>query len=933
MILTLYDKNNKKRFDISSDNDSCTHQKGIQTDNMLSLTFTLCECIPFNVNDYIDFLGERFWNTEFYIPKQVSTIEWEYNVKLYAIESLIKRFLVVKTVNNDAETEFAYTATAHDHVALIVKSINEGMGTTDWKVGEVVTSEYLVMDYKGTYCDEGLKKLAEETGVEYWIDGTTINLTRCEHGGIIRLGYENGLVSLEPSTADNVKFFTRLYPIGSSRNIVYDDYGHSRLQLPDGVKYLDQDTDKFGVIHHYEAEAFSNIYPRRIGTVTQASSNDVVDKDGNPYTIYYFKDSGLNFNPNDYKLGGKVITITFEDGELRGRDFEVNYLEEAQEFEIITQFPYEDMQMPNDVLKPHLGDKYVMWNLKMPIEYYALAEKEYKSAVDKYIAEQRKDVRVYKAQTDYINIQERGLDLDIGQRVRLENSLYFKNGYRDSRITKITRKICCPTDIELEISDVISKGSLEKVNDSLTKTQHFLESALETLPDVIKSWESTEPTDTNLYSAKKSEKEFLSKYKAGFALELIRFLGGVEVGDAIDSMLAGKGVIIDKNGRMQLSRLEVRDSMTVNELIYNRQQAMEGDFIFSEKGKIESISEAAVNTYKVNIHKEWDFDFTALEIGDIVRGYVNNLESAKKEYYTSWCRVIEKDISANTLTLVMYADSEVPGGKNYPPAERMIINRFGSVNNKERQSVWFLSSYDGMIVRLSGVAKPILEIWNYGSTWGKTPNFVRNMDLPINPEHDYLYARGAIIQDLLRIDYQGKPLMEVVDRGNWSTEDASGDNPYLYEAYNSQTMRYENHEVWHNSIKWKCLRSNTTQIPRWNSSDWEALSGDFVVRIESVGGQKFFRGSNVNTTLTASVLNGTADISTDVQDEQVEWQRISSLRDEDIAWNIQHANNGLALKITPLDLPSDWLDTKQVSFKCIVSIREAEIVGMYNINK
>ena len=33
------------------------------------------------------------------------------------------------------------------------------MGTTDWKVGEVLSTENLTLDYEGTYCDEALSML------------------------------------------------------------------------------------------------------------------------------------------------------------------------------------------------------------------------------------------------------------------------------------------------------------------------------------------------------------------------------------------------------------------------------------------------------------------------------------------------------------------------------------------------------------------------------------------------------------------------------------------------------------------------------------------------------------------------------------------------------------------------------------------------------
>ena len=50
---------------------------------------------------------------------------------------------------------------------------------------------------------------------------------------------------------------------------------------------------------------------------------------------------------------------------------------------------------------------------------------------------------------------------EVGQRVRLESAKYFPaTGYRSSRITSITQNILRPTEMDLEISDVLGKGYL-----------------------------------------------------------------------------------------------------------------------------------------------------------------------------------------------------------------------------------------------------------------------------------------------------------------------------------------------------------------------------------------------------------------------------------------------------------------------------------------
>ena len=366
MLLTLYDQYGSVKTTLSP-NDTSTQDKEVQGDNVLSLSFMLYEYVSVDVNDYVVFEGERYWAVEKYLPNEKSTVEWEYNLKLYGIESLIKRFLVLKTVDGANEAVFTLTARPIEHMRLIVQNINDGMDhTTNFKVGTVEGTDNVVIDYTGKYCNEGLKELAEKVGVEWWIEGETVNLCRCEHGEEVTLGYGNGLTSLDRDVADNAKFYTRLFPIGSSRNIDPERYGASRLQLPGGVKYVDVNADRYGIIHHYEQEAFSDIYPRRVGVVSSVRSENVTDTDGKPFTIYYFKDDSLTFDPNDYEIGGLVKHVSFQEGsELAGLGadndhyFEVNYDSETREFEIITIWPYDDdTQLPGGTLVPKAGDRY-----------------------------------------------------------------------------------------------------------------------------------------------------------------------------------------------------------------------------------------------------------------------------------------------------------------------------------------------------------------------------------------------------------------------------------------------------------------------------------------------------------------------------------------------------------------------------------------------
>lgn len=541
MILTLFDSNGQAKATLSP-NDSSTQDKEIQGDNLLKLSFTLYEFASIDVNDYIDYEGERYWATEKYTPSEKSTIEWEYSLTLRGIESLITRFLVLNNTDGENEAVFSLTARPIDHMRLIVKNINEGMdGLQNFKVGVVEGTENVVIDYTGKYCNDALKELAEAVKTEWWFDGQTLNLCRCEHGEELTLGYDQGLTSLDRDVADNVKFYTRLFPIGSSRNIDAQKYGHSRLMLPDGAKYVDVNVEKYGVIHHYEQTAFADIYPRRIGVVSEVRHEEVKDKDGKPFTIYYFKDKDLPFNPNDYEIGGLVKRVSFQEGsELSGLGtdndhyFEVNYHSEKKEFEIITIWPYNDgTQLPGGTLVPKVGDKYILWNLRMPDEYYHLAEQELRTAVDKYNAQHALDVSRYKAPTDHVWVEDNHADLFIGRRIRLESREYFSgSGYRKSRITRISRHVNEPSQMDIEISDALSTGMMQKVDDSIKEVKNYTGQLVGALnvPDIIQSGDTTKPADTNIFSARRSQKEFLSKKEEDVAQQLITFLKGIGLG-------------------------------------------------------------------------------------------------------------------------------------------------------------------------------------------------------------------------------------------------------------------------------------------------------------------------------------------------------------------------------------------------------------------
>ncbi|WP_416994390.1 hypothetical protein [Alistipes putredinis] len=713
MELKIYNRKGVLKLTVSPSENS-TRQKRLMGDHVLGLSFTAFECVPLEVYDYVDFEGVRFWITEEYAPKQTSTVEWEYDCKFYGIESLMRQALVLKLVDGENDPIFSLTAPAREHMALIVANINRQMGTTDWKVGEVLSTENLTLDYEGTYCDEALSMLADAAKTEFWTDGMTVNLCRCEYGDEAVLGYDNGLVSLERESADNVKFFTRLFPIGSTRNIDPDEYGYSRLQLPSRRSYVEQNTQQ-GIVEHYERDAFSGIYPRRIGTLSSVRSEQHTGEDGEPFTIYYVKDTSLTFDPNSYEIGGLVKQMTFQSGELNGRDFEVNYDTKMREFEIITQWPYDDdTQLPGGLLIPKVGDEYILWNIRMPKEYYTLAEQEFAEAVDEYLREHDQDRYVYKGRTDYVEVVRRRLALDVGRRVRLESDEYFPGmGYRTSRITSISQNVQYPSEVDIEVSDVLGKGVFEKIDEELGEVRHYAKTASAGLPDIVRSWENTPASDFNLFSAKRSRKEFLNKRENDTAQGLITFeqglrLGGFKsgiVGGEIDAAgnaellsvvvrsllrspsfvdgLLGSGwqLEMDADGisHLAVDRLTVRQTMRVLELLVEKVRSVGGELVVSAAdGKISGVDmDAAGQHYLLTF--EMGCPFVA---GDLVRCKVEG-GAASKSYWV--------EIAAVEGGVARVVASEFGGALPAVGDECVLM---GSTSDPQRQGLILISATD-----------------------------------------------------------------------------------------------------------------------------------------------------------------------------------------------------------------------------------------------
>jgi hypothetical protein len=564
--------------------------------------------------------------------------------------------------------------------------------------------------------------------------------------------------------------------------------------------------------------------------------------------------------------------------------------------------------MPNATnnYKPSVGDKFVITGIKMPKSLVLAAEKRLDEALIKYMSENNDEKFSFSVSFSRVFLADNN---HLASMLNENSRIYIK--YNDKEYFMYVNSFTCKADknclydISVELTDKLS-ANVSALRSTIT----------EIAGDIIGERMGASLNVSDILG--RISRYFISKINSDTANGLITFLKGAEYGEFIDSMIAGKGAGIYPDGRGQFERLEVRGSAVFKEIIYNRLNAQEGDTSYSENGVIESVALESDGTYTLKLRKRWENDFTAFQEGDIVYGIVNNLFSTG-EYYASWMRVLSKNVPANSISVLSYPDSEVPGGKNYPPTELTIITRRGNAFNEDRQSYWYLSATtDKCLVWLEGVTKPVLEQNNYYMILGRLPNLDLFDNLPVNYKHSYIFARAGIFGELYRVDWQGLPVQELVDRGFWSAEVASSDNPYTNTQERADT-------VWHYGCKWKCLMTGTADEPQYAAAGWAMLEGnpEFTIEIGSTKGW-YFDIETFSTTLYITGKLYNRDVTDHILDADVSWTRDTGNVSEDNAWAVKRAGAGKNLPLTIDDLGPNYTNMRVCTFKAQALLRDGQ---------
>ena len=828
--------------------------------------------------------------------------------------TLIDKILTNKITQS---TRVTLTGKLRDWLELLIWNVNKTddnpLGVdTGWQLGNIPDTEYMTLSFDGIDCRSLLSELASAYGYEYYVHDHTINyVSRIENERNLTFtqGQGGGLYEVEQSNVDSGDVTTRVYPVGGTKNMAPgegDEEG--RLMLPE--KYLENFSETNRAVE--KKIVFDDIHPSFTGFVENPT--------GENYREFICRD--IDFNIDELAIGDDA-RINFLTGDLMGKSFEFKWDNSNKKITLIYQ---EDELAPIDPetqsrpLIPsaakHLrgGEEFNFTGIRLGESYKQAAISKLREKATDWLAFNSQKRVKFTLDVDYRYMRKKG-GLECGDLITV--SIPSRNISRIIRIVS-TEKNLKTGKLSCVVSNYLTEKWEDKIEGQISSMQATINGGGAGSITVLEKYDERPLTDKNVLSSLRTlleiAKRALSKEHSDSTDYLLKLLAGGEFGEFVDSMIAGKGAGIFPDGRAQVERLEVRGSLSVLDLIINQIQGMESDYSFTEIGKIESVEDLGESTYRLKIEKRTDFDFMKFQENDVCFSIINTLLTGGSEYYTSWMRILTTNAQENSITVVLYPDSEVPGGTNYPPLAGYNVTRRGNSTLPEeggfngRAQSWMISSREGRIMFLSNVYKPILEDYNYALTIGKLPNIKALEKLPVTTEDVGIVAQTVIAEKFYQFDYNGDVVPNKVDRGIWSLETAQSGAPYRFVQHElskpsgSEYTLLEQHTVYHLGCKWGCLSDKTTDEPKWNSPSWGLLEGDsrYSLQLSISGGEAFVIGG-VDEVISGRIYFGTTDITDDVMADdatEVEWFRNSGNVPADNLWTPEYVDgNRLAIHI------------------------------------
>lgn len=489
------------------------------------------------ISSYVEYNGEKYRLLEPYTPQMDNELKYVYTPIFHSrVMVWDKQIVPVYTYSEDGNTvigkefDWSFTGSPVDAMYIIKQAIKNETGE-DWsiQIGEVPAT--ISISSQSTSILSMLNTIASECDTEWWADkkDNTLYLSKCVYGEPITLEVGNN-VQAPTVTNDNRGYFTRFYAFGSTRNITQNyDNGQAtnhvvnkRLTLnpakfPGGYKDIKEGLTANEIF--VKVLYFDDVYPSSRLTISdvRARLKYRLDNSGNKikiggteeepiyeqYAIWFFQIENFTFNI-DSIIEGKTLSVSFESGQLAGREFELNYHNEAEtvkdgndvtsfyvkagDFEIILDESTGTIIPGLSYIIPQDGDSVVLFNIIMPDEYITSAQNELEEKLDKEISLLIQDNNIYKTSSYPTVFYNNNIDIRMGQAVTFIN----KTNQLSTRVQAVEKRLDLPCYQIIKLGNKIMKGNTQQLKDEVASVNQDL--------DVIKAFNELSNSLSNAYA-------------------------------------------------------------------------------------------------------------------------------------------------------------------------------------------------------------------------------------------------------------------------------------------------------------------------------------------------------------------------------------------------------------------------------------------------
>lgn len=854
--MTVYDPAGVKIIDLPVTKEAII-KFALMGDYYIELSFNLAKQVTFPRGAHVWYRNRKFEIMSTVRPEfDGTTGGFKYTIQLQAQQNHMKRFVCFWIGGANPEAVFHNTTDLASFGALIVANMNKSLGVDNWKLGAVTIENpetAKLVSFNGDKCWDALNTIAETFEVEWWTEensgNVTLNFGKLEFGTPETFKRGDVVKSIPAKKGDDSSYGTRFFVFGSTRNLT-KDYGQAeqggitnhvseiRLRLPNGQKYIDAipNLPEQDIVE--QVVFFDDIYPKNTETVTSVEKKELTPDEGESYPIYTMVCNDTPFVPSDM-IENETLGAHFTSGSLMGREFELSIKYKPatwkpedgfdKKFEIIAQTENSGdstLVIPNENLKPMPGDTFVLTGVKLPQQRIEEAEEKLLAAGTSYAAKHSSDTDVYDCDTNPVYCQNNDKNYEAGQAVLLVGPQFGETG-RLSRIQGYQKKLYNEYIATYTVGDNTPYSRIGSVESDVKATLYSQRIGIvETAEPVylITRYDSTTPTDSNAYSARRSKWEFANKQAPDAFEGQMTFKAGAQFGD-FASGITGIGGRITKNGIAELESLTLRRFLDVPELRYNRVDITMGDNWSAVCTGVIAVADTQNQIITLKLEAG---EIGSPRVGDICMGIFHSTtlaENAKEDFddgrgnrrfsgfATCYFRVAEiLDFGMGNYGRFRYELR--PVSTSYPiqfhPTSSMTFVGYGSFTDANRRSSRYeTKEYQRYLIDV--------DDWEYTSKniaaqFGNLTNLsIGGVDMSGYSAYlNNIYMSGVIRQFTLN----GDEVPTIVDRGIWKPGDTYNRNDDVY---------------WYNA-RWRCMTDGTTSEPAENTDAWllleKALKGD-----------------------------------------------------------------------------------------------------------